>query len=121
MLARHKTSTNRRANARSGDSRNKGRVEIMERPSKCSLLRRLGQEGISVDHAVEIMKEAGIKVARATVQQQIAHGRNGHLYTADISDEALAELIISAPDPRLERWKRIARPRKQGTTKALAA
>lgn len=66
-----------------------------------SVIRRLGANGVTKEHAAAILAKAGIKAAPATIAININNGKAGEAKgkQAALTGDQLTELIDSAPDP----------------------
>lgn len=76
------------------------RVQIMGN-SPCPVLRALGHDGVTKEHAMAIMKANGIEVSVATVSVHVYQGKMSTpgKKIADLTKAQLAELRASAPEP----------------------
>ncbi len=72
--------------------------------STTSVLRRMGKEGITTEHARDIMKAMKVKASDTTVSIQVNNGRNGKGGdVAAITQAQVKELKSAAPDPAIAR------------------
>lgn len=81
----------------------KGKLGDVMGFSTCSVIRRLGMDGVSVAHARAIMKVANPKARETTVSLNISAGSRGIGAIAQLSKDQVAELKAMAKDPALEK------------------
>lgn len=80
-----------------------GRMTKIMGFSVCAVLRRLGKEGVTKEHAKAILEAQGITgMPPASLAIQVSYGKSGTRPPAELSNEQVAELVSSAAAPEPE-------------------
>jgi hypothetical protein len=109
--------------------RSSGRLGDLLGFSVVSVITRLGMAGVTIPHALAILKANKVKAATGTVAQNIRAGKNGQGRPATITKEQLQALIGSAPAPEPKAKakaskatvKPTSKPRKRSRTSRKAS
>ncbi len=70
--------------------------------SVCAVLRKLGNEGVTVPHATSILKARGITMPASSLAVQVGLGRTEKRPIAPLTKEQVKELKDSADEPKPE-------------------